>query len=62
PVTYTGILPDLFREGEGMVGLGSYVNGVFQATEILARHDETYMPKEVIDALKEQGIYQEPDT
>ncbi|MEL6691240.1 MAG: cytochrome c maturation protein CcmE [Pseudomonadota bacterium] len=61
PVTYVGILPDLFREGEGMVGTGSFVNGVFQATEILARHDETYMPKEVIDALKEQGIYQEPD-
>lgn len=60
-VSYTGILPDLFREGEGMVGTGSYINGVFQATEILARHDETYMPKEVIDALKEQGIYQEPD-
>lgn len=60
-VSYTGILPDLFREGEGMVGTGSYINGTFQATEILARHDETYMPKEVIDALKEQGIYQEPD-
>lgn len=61
PVAYTGILPDLFREGEGMVGLGSYVDGTFEATEILARHDETYMPKEVIDALKEQGIYQDPD-
>ena len=61
PVAYTGILPDLFREGEGMVGLGSYVDGTFLATEILARHDETYMPKEVIDALKEQGIYQDPD-
>ena len=61
PVSYTGVLPDLFGEGEGMVGTGRYVNGVFQATEILARHDETYMPKEVIDALKEQGIYQEPD-
>ncbi|MEM6729743.1 MAG: cytochrome c maturation protein CcmE [Pseudomonadota bacterium] len=61
PVTYTGILPDLFREGEGMVGTGSYVSGIFRATEILARHDETYMPKEVIDALKEQGIYQEPE-
>ncbi|MEM6277528.1 MAG: cytochrome c maturation protein CcmE [Pseudomonadota bacterium] len=61
PVTYVGILPDLFREGEGMVGTGSYINGVFQASEILARHDETYMPKEVIDALKEQGVYQEPD-
>ena len=60
-VAYTGILPDLFREGEGMVGLGRYVDGTFQATEILARHDETYMPAEVIDALKEQGIYQEPE-
>lgn len=62
PVAYSGILPDLFREGEGMVGLGSFVEGTFQATEILARHDETYMPKEVIDALKEQGVYQEPGT
>ncbi|MEL6915083.1 MAG: cytochrome c maturation protein CcmE [Pseudomonadota bacterium] len=62
PVTYTGILPDLFREGEGMVGTGSFIDGTFRASEILARHDETYMPKEVIDALKEQGVYQEPDT
>ena len=61
PVSYTGVLPDLFGEGEGMVGTGSYVNGVFQATEILARHDETYMPAEVIDALKAQGVYQEPN-
>jgi len=38
------------------------VDGVFQATEILARHDETYMPKEVVDALKEQGVYVDPDT
>ncbi|KIT17273.1 cytochrome c maturation protein CcmE [Jannaschia aquimarina] len=60
PVTYVGVLPDLFGEGEGMVGTGSYVDGVFRATEILARHDETYMPAEVIDALKEQGVYQEP--
>jgi cytochrome c-type biogenesis protein CcmE len=60
PVTYTGVLPDLFGEGEGMVGTGRYVNGVFHATEILARHDETYMPAEVIDALKEQGVYKEP--
>jgi cytochrome c-type biogenesis protein CcmE len=60
PVSYTGVLPDLFGEGEGMVGTGSYVDGVFQATEILARHDETYMPAEVIDALKEQGVYVEP--
>jgi cytochrome c-type biogenesis protein CcmE len=60
PVSYTGVLPDLFGENEGMVGTGRYVDGVFIATEILARHDETYMPKEVIDALKEQGVYQEP--
>ncbi|MGB1389232.1 MAG: cytochrome c maturation protein CcmE [Paracoccaceae bacterium] len=61
PVVYTGVLPDLFSENEGMIGTGSYVNGVFEASEILAKHDETYMPKEVIDALKEQGVYQEPE-
>ncbi|MAY31326.1 MAG: cytochrome c maturation protein CcmE [Pseudomonadota bacterium] len=60
PVTYTGVLPDLFEENQGMVGTGRYVNGVFEASEILAKHDETYMPKEVIDALKEQGTYVEP--
>lgn len=61
PVRYKGILPDLFTEGEGMVGTGRYINGVFQATEILAKHDETYMPVEVIDALKEQGVYKGGD-
>lgn len=61
PVSFNGILPDLFKENEGMVGTGSYVNGVFEATEILAKHDETYMPKEVMDALKEQGVYQDPN-
>jgi cytochrome c-type biogenesis protein CcmE len=61
PVSYTGVLPDLFGEGEGMVGTGTYVDGVFKATEILARHDETYMPAEVIDALKEQGVYVDPN-
>ena len=60
PVTYTGVLPDLFAEGQGMVGTGSMENGTFVATEILAKHDETYMPKEVIDSLKEQGVYVEP--
>jgi len=60
PVVYTGVLPDLFEENQGMVGTGTYVNGVFQATEILAKHDESYMPKEVVDALKEQGVYVEP--
>jgi len=62
PVTFTGVLPDLFAENQGMVGTGSYVDGIFQATEILAKHDETYMPKEVVDALKEQGVYQEPES
>lgn len=62
PVTYRGVLPDLFEEGQGMVGTGRYINGVFEATEILAKHDETYMPKEVVDALKEQGVYVEPDS
>lgn len=63
PVHYVGddIPPDLFSEGEGMVGTGSYINGVFEATEILAKHDESYMPAEVIDALKEQGVYIDPD-
>ncbi len=62
PVAYTGVLPDLFGEGEGAVALGSLENGVFVATDVLARHDETYMPKEVIDALQEQGIYVDPET
>ncbi|MEM7733661.1 MAG: cytochrome c maturation protein CcmE [Pseudomonadota bacterium] len=62
PVTYVGILPDLFNENEGMVGLGTYEDGVFRATEILARHDEEYMPREVIEALEEQGVYKEPDS
>lgn len=60
PVTYTGIRPDLFGEGQGVVATGSYVSGTFRATEILAKHDESYMPKEVIDALKEQGTYVAP--
>ncbi|MBE1282257.1 MAG: cytochrome c maturation protein CcmE [Rhodobacteraceae bacterium] len=62
PVAYTGVLPDLFEENQGMVGTGKYINGVFEASEILAKHDETYMPKEVVDALKEQGVYQEPES
>ena len=61
PVSYTGILPDLFEENQGMVGTGTLQDGVFKATEILAKHDEDYMPKEVIEALKEQGTYQAPD-
>ena len=61
PVVYTGILPDLFEEGQGMVAQGNYINGRFEAVEILAKHDETYMPSEVLDALKEQGVYEDPN-
>ncbi|MCK0169890.1 cytochrome c maturation protein CcmE [Aliiroseovarius sp. S1123] len=61
PVRYTGVLPDLFSENQGMIGTGTYVDGVFEATEILAKHDEEYMPKEVVDSLKETGVYVEPD-
>jgi cytochrome c-type biogenesis protein CcmE len=61
PVVYSGVLPDLFTENEGMVGTGRYINGVFEASEILAKHDEEYMPAEVVDALKEQGIYKDPN-
>lgn len=60
PVTFTGILPDLFAEGQGMIGLGQMQDGTFVATEILAKHDETYMPREVMDALKEQDLYKPP--
>ncbi len=62
PVVFTGVLPDLFEENQGMVGTGRYVSGVFEASEILAKHDETYMPKEVTDALKAQGVYREGDS
>ncbi len=61
PVVYVGVLPDLFEENQGMIGAGTYENGVFNATEILAKHDEDYLPKEVVDILKEQGVYQEQD-
>ncbi len=55
-VTYAGILPDLFREGQGVVALGTMgPDGSFRASEVLARHDETYMPPEVADALKRSG-------
>ena len=59
PVRYQGILPDLFREGQGMVAEGTLDgSGVFRADSVLARHDETYMPREVADALKKQGHWQ----
>jgi cytochrome c-type biogenesis protein CcmE len=56
PVSYTGILPDLFREGQGVVTEGALdATGHFKADSVLAKHDEQYMPKEVADALKKQG-------
>ena len=56
PVVYSGILPDLFREGQGVVAEGRLrPDGVFEASDVLAKHDETYMPREVADALKESG-------
>ncbi|MFN6952869.1 MAG: cytochrome c maturation protein CcmE [Albidovulum sp.] len=61
PVRYTGLLPDLFGEGQGMVALGRMEGDTFVATEVLAKHDEKYMPKEVVDALKEQGVYVDPE-
>ena len=59
-VTYRGILPDLFREGQGVVVQGAFdEQGQFVAAEVLAKHDETYMPPEVAKALKESGRWQE---
>ena len=60
PVTYTGVLPDLFREGQGVVAEGKLdAGGTFHASEVLAKHDEKYMPREVSDALKKSGHWQE---
>ena len=60
PVNYSGVLPDLFREGQGVVAMGTRgSNGVFTAREVLAKHDEKYMPPEVVDALKRSGHWQE---
>lgn len=59
-VVYNGILPDLFREEQGVITEGSFdANGVFVADSVLAKHDETYMPKEVAEGLKEKGLWQE---
>jgi len=58
-VRYNGILPDLFREGQGVVAEGRVANGVFVANTILAKHDEKYMPPEVAAALKKSGHWQE---
>jgi cytochrome c-type biogenesis protein CcmE len=60
PVAYKGLLPDLFREGQGVVAEGALdSSGVFRADTVLAKHDETYMPKEVADALKKQGHWKD---
>jgi cytochrome c-type biogenesis protein CcmE len=59
-VSYQGILPDLFREGQGVVTEGTIEpGGAFKADSVLAKHDERYMPKEVVDALKKQGRWEE---
>jgi cytochrome c-type biogenesis protein CcmE len=58
-VTYEGILPDLFREGQGVVAEGRFTpDGVFIADNVLAKHDENYMPKDVADSLKEKGVWE----
>lgn len=58
-VTYQGILPDLFREGQGVIAEGTLTgSATFEADTILAKHDETYMPREVAETLKEQGVWQ----
>jgi cytochrome c-type biogenesis protein CcmE len=62
PVTYTGLLPDLFREGQGVVTEGVLEpGGRFRADSVLAKHDENYMPREVADSLKKQGLWQAGD-
>jgi cytochrome c-type biogenesis protein CcmE len=63
PVHYQGIVPDLFREGQGVVAEGRLeADGSFGADTVLAKHDERYMPREVVDALKKSGRWQEGDT
>jgi len=63
PVTYTGVLPDLFREGQGVVTEGVLTpDGMFEADSVLAKHDENYMPPEVAAKLKEQGLWHEGES
>jgi cytochrome c-type biogenesis protein CcmE len=62
PVAFQGLLPDLFREGQGVVTEGAIDNaGTFKADSVLAKHDETYMPREVADALKKQGYWRDDE-
>lgn len=60
PVVFDGNLPDLFRERQGVIAEGTYIDGVFEAREILAKHDETYMPREVVEALQRSGEWRGP--
>jgi cytochrome c-type biogenesis protein CcmE len=63
PVTYTGILPDLFREEQGVITEGSFgADGKFVADSVLAKHDESYMPREVAESLKAKGVWQPAET
>lgn len=64
PVSYVGRdpAPDLFTEGQGTIAKGYFREGRFQADDLLAKHDETYMPREVIDTLKETGVYEDPNS
>ena len=57
-VTYDGALPDLFRENQGVITEGSFREQLFVADTVLAKHDENYMPREIADSLKEQGVWQ----
>jgi cytochrome c-type biogenesis protein CcmE len=62
PVVFRGVLPDLFREGQGVVAEGMLETSVlFRADTVLAKHDENYMPREVVDALKKQGVWKHGD-
>ena len=57
-VFYNGALPDLFSEGQGIIAQGTFEDNLFRATSVLAKHDETYMPREVADSLKDKGVWQ----
>ena len=57
-VTYSGALPDIFRDGQGVIAEGKFENKTFRADVVMAKHDEKYMPREIADKLKEQGVWQ----
>lgn len=58
-VAYSGILPDLFREGQGIIAEGRYDGRLFTAETVLAKHDENYMPKEIADSLRDKGLWKD---